>query len=81
MGVESGGSAPASPIRAAQIRVRVERVIARLPELAEEHLEGIEDNLFELAELRCPCRRCGTLYRRYLERCPACVGRLAPATR
>jgi rubrerythrin len=76
MGAEqSGGGVPEAPIRAAQTRVRVERVIARLPELAEEHLEGIEENLFELAEVRCRCRRCGTLYRRYLERCPTCLGR------
>ena len=81
MGVESDGSVPASPIRAAQIRVRVERVIARLAELGDEQLEGIEDNLFELAELRGRCPGCGALYRRYLERCPACVGRPAPATR
>jgi hypothetical protein len=68
-------SVPESPIRAAQTRVRVERVIARLPELADERLEGIEDNLFELAELRSRCHRCAYLYRPYLERCPTCVRR------
>ena len=64
---------PESPIRAARTRVRVERVIARLQGLSHEHLEGIEDNLFALAELRSRCRGCGYLYRPYLERCPTCV--------
>jgi uncharacterized OB-fold protein len=68
-------SVPESPIRAAQTRVRVERVIARLAELSDERLEGIEDNLFELARLRSRCSRCEYLYRPYLERCPACVCR------
>jgi uncharacterized OB-fold protein len=68
-------SIPESPIRAAQTRVRVERLIARLPELSDERLEAIEDNLFELAELRSHCRRCDSLYRPYLERCPTCVRR------
>jgi hypothetical protein len=68
-------SLPATPIRAAQTRVRIERVIARLPELSGERLEGVEDNLFELAELRSRCRRCASLYRPYLERCRACLCR------
>jgi uncharacterized OB-fold protein len=55
--------------------VRVERVIARLPALSDERLEGIEDNLFELAELRSRCSRCGYCYRPYLERCATCVRR------
>ena len=66
-------SAPESRIRAAQTRARIERVIARLPEVADERREGIEDNLFELAGLRSLCCRCGHLYRPYVERCPACV--------
>ena len=66
-------SAPESRIRAAQTRARIERVIARLPEVADERREGIEDNLFELAGLRSRCCRCGHLYRPYVERCPACV--------
>jgi hypothetical protein len=66
-------SVPATPIRAAQTRVRIARVIARLPELSDERLEGVEDNLFELAELRSCCRRCASLYRPYLERCRACL--------
>jgi uncharacterized OB-fold protein len=65
----------AAPIRAAQNRVRVERVIARLPALSDERLAGVEDNLFELAELRSRCRRCASLYRPYLERCRACLCR------
>jgi hypothetical protein len=73
---QPAGSVPESPVRAAQTRVRVERVIARLSDLADERLEGIEDNLFfELAELLRACNRCGTLYRPYLEHCPTCVGR------
>ena len=43
---------PQSPIRAAVTRARIERVIARLPELSEERLEGIEATLFEFGELR-----------------------------
>jgi uncharacterized OB-fold protein len=68
-------NSPESPLRAAQTRVRVERVIARLSELSDERLEGIENNLFELAELRCRCRGCGYVYRPYLERCPTCLQR------
>ena len=52
-------NSPESPIRAALTRARVERVIARLPELSDDQLEGIKDNLFELAELRSRCRGCG----------------------
>ena len=61
-----------SPIHAAVTRARIERVIARLPELSEERLEGIEANLFEIGELRSTCGACGQLYRPYIERCPAC---------
>ena len=74
-------SAPESRIRAAQTRARIERVVARLPEAAEERREGIEENLFELAELRSRCSRCGHLYRPYVERCPACVSRNQPEVR
>ena len=63
---------PESPIRAAVTRARIERVIARLPELSEERLEGIEANLFEMSELRTRCARCENHYRPYLERCPTC---------
>ena len=63
---------PESPIRAAVTRARIERVIARLPELSEERLEGIEATLFEAGELRATCRACGQLYRPYLERCATC---------
>jgi uncharacterized OB-fold protein len=66
-------SDPESRIRAAQTRARIERVIARLPEVTDERLEGIEDNLFELAGLCARCCRCGHLYRPYIERCAACV--------
>jgi hypothetical protein len=65
-------SFPESPIRAALTRARIERVIARLPELSEERLEAIEATLFEFGELRAVCRTCEHLYRPYLERCPAC---------
>ena len=61
-----------SPIQAAVTRARIERVIARLPELSEERLEAIEANLFEVGELRAACPGCGHLYRPYLERCPTC---------
>jgi uncharacterized OB-fold protein len=61
-----------SPIQAAVTRARIERVIARLPELSEERLEGIEANLFEAGELRTACSGCGSLYRPYLERCGSC---------
>jgi hypothetical protein len=66
-------NSPESTISAAQTRVRVERVIARLPELSDERLEGIEDNLFELAELRSRCHACRSFYRPCFERCPTCV--------
>ena len=45
-------NSPQSPIHAAVTRARIERVIARLPELSEERLEGIEATLFEFGELR-----------------------------
>ena len=70
-------SVPESRIRAAQTSARIERVIARLPEVSDERLEGIVDNLFEPAVLRSRCR-CGHLYRPYLERCPVCVRRNQP---
>ena len=63
---------PQSPIHAAVTRARIERVIARLPELSEERLEGIEATLFEFGELRQTCHACGQPYRPYLERCPTC---------
>lgn len=63
---------PESPISAAVTRARIGRVIARLPELSEERLEGIEATLFEIGELRGTCRGCGNLYRPYLELCPTC---------
>jgi uncharacterized OB-fold protein len=65
-------SFPQSPIHAAVTRARIERVIARLPELEDERLEGIEATLFEYGELRQTCHRCGQRFRPYLERCPAC---------
>jgi uncharacterized OB-fold protein len=65
-------SFPQPAIRAAVTRARIERVIARLPELSDERLEGIEANLFEIGELRATCSLCGQRYRPYLERCPAC---------
>jgi uncharacterized OB-fold protein len=61
-----------SPIQAAVTRARIERVIARLPELSDERLEAIEATLFELAELRAACNACGHLYRPYLETCKSC---------
>jgi uncharacterized OB-fold protein len=61
--------------RAAVTRARIERVIARLPELSEDRLEGIEANLFELGELRARCSNCAYLYHPYLERCPTCARR------
>ena len=60
---------PDSPIQAALTRARIERVIARLPELDQERLQGIEANLFEIGELRTHCVHCAGLYRPYLERC------------
>jgi hypothetical protein len=62
-------SQPQSPIHAAVTRARIERVIARLPGLSEDRLEGIEATLFEVGELRAACGACGQLYRPYLERC------------
>ncbi len=61
-----------SRVQAAVTRARIERVIARLPEVAEEHLDCIEETLFEIGDLRATCSRCGQLYRPYLERCRAC---------
>jgi uncharacterized OB-fold protein len=40
--------------------------------LSAERLEGIEANLFEVAQLRAACRVCGHLYRPYFERCANC---------
>jgi uncharacterized OB-fold protein len=65
--------------RAAVTRSRIERVIARLPELSEERLDGIEANLFELGELRARCNVCAYLYNPYLERCPTCARRAGRA--
>jgi uncharacterized OB-fold protein len=65
---------PPSPIHAAVTRARIERVIARLPELSEERAEALEATLFEFGELRAACRACGHLYRPYLEGCTACRG-------
>jgi uncharacterized OB-fold protein len=62
--------------RAALTRARIDRVIARLPELSEERLDGIEANLFELADLTARCNLCTGIYHPYLERCPACARRL-----
>ena len=44
-------SQPPSPIQAAVTRARIERVIARLPGLSEERVEGIEC----LAEVKFGC--------------------------
>ena len=63
---------PQPLIRAAVTRARIERVIARLPELSEERLDGVEATLFEIGDLRAACGSCGQLYRPYLERCSAC---------
>ena len=60
---------PPSPIHAAVTRARIERVIARLPELSDEGAEAVEATLFEFGELRATCAACGQLYRPYLERC------------
>jgi len=65
-------SHPQPLIRAAVTKARIERVIARLPEVSEERLDGIEATLFEIGELRAACGSCGRLYRPYLERCSAC---------
>jgi hypothetical protein len=64
---------PEPLIRAALTRARIERVVSRLPELSDEHLEGIEANLFELCELRARCSACAYLYHPYLEHCPTCA--------
>jgi hypothetical protein len=63
---------PDSPIQAAVTQARISRVIARLPELSDERLEGIEATLFEIGALRATCRACGQLYRPYFGRCPSC---------
>ena len=68
-------NAPEPLIRAALTRARIDRVIAGLPELSEERLEGIEANLFELGELRARSSACAYLYHPYLERCPTCARR------
>jgi uncharacterized OB-fold protein len=54
------------------MHARISRVIARLPELDDDRLEGIEATLFEIGELRAACRVCGHLYRPYFETCPPC---------
>jgi uncharacterized OB-fold protein len=61
-----------SPIREAITRSRIERLIARLPESSEQHLQGIEQNLLEWGHLRARCTTCAYLYRPYLEHCPTC---------
>jgi uncharacterized OB-fold protein len=66
---------PEPLIRAILTRARIERVIASLPELSEDRLDGIEANLFELGELRARCTVCAYLYHPYLERCPTCARR------
>jgi uncharacterized OB-fold protein len=68
-------SSPQPLNRTALTQARIERVIARLPELSEDRLEGIEANLFELGELRARCNVCAYLYHPYLERCPTCARR------
>ena len=55
-------------VRSSATLARIDRLIARLPELDEQHLEGIEANLYELSELRARCTVCAYLYRPYLER-------------
>jgi len=62
-------------VRSSVTVARIERLIARLPQLDEQHLEGIEANLYELSELRARCPVCAYLYRAYLERCPTCSRR------
>jgi uncharacterized OB-fold protein len=66
-------TSPSSPIRAAVTRARIERVIARMPDLSEERAEAVEATLLEFGELRAACRACGHLYRPYLERCTTCA--------
>jgi uncharacterized OB-fold protein len=46
--------------------------MARLGELSEERLDGIEATLLEFGGLRTVCAACGRLHRPYLERCPVC---------
>jgi uncharacterized OB-fold protein len=70
-------NSPEPIIRTSATLARIERVIARLPELDEEQLEGIEANLFELGDLRTRCTVCAYLYQPYLERCPTCIRRLS----
>ena len=65
-------SFPQPVIRAAVTRARIERVIARLPDISDGRLEGIEANLFEIGELRATCGSCGQLWRPYIEQCPGC---------
>jgi hypothetical protein len=65
-------NSPQSPIHAAVTRARIERVIARLPELSEERLEGVEATLLEFGELRQTCPRCLSHFRPYLEPCRTC---------
>ena len=65
-------NSPQSPIHAAVTRARIERVIARLPELSDETLEAIESTLFEFGQLRHTCHRCGQSFRPYFERCRTC---------
>ena len=69
---------PQPPIHAAVTRARIERMIARLPEISDDRLEGIEENLFEIGELRADCGTCGLRFRPYLESCPACTRARAP---
>jgi hypothetical protein len=66
-------SSPQPLIHAALTRARIQRVIANLPELSQDHLDGIEANLFELSELHARCTTCAYLYHPYLERCPTCT--------
>jgi uncharacterized OB-fold protein len=68
-------TSPEHFIRAALTSARIERVVARLAELSDDRLEGIEANLFELGELRARCNTCAYLYHPYLERCPSCARR------
>jgi len=71
----SAVNSPQPPARAAVTQARIERVIARLPDLSDDLLEGIEANLFELGELRTRCTVCAYTYRPYLEVCPTCIRR------
>jgi hypothetical protein len=61
-----------SPIQAAVTRARISRVIARLPQLSDERLEGIEATLFEIGALLATCHVCGDLYRPYFTGCAGC---------